>query len=210
MLLLPTHPVQFKLTETRKAYKWSGENNSKICTRSVGPSGRNEVWTQASMSCSVSDPAQERFTREKSRSTSGSHSRVDAVRFNGDKTTATSTCHNQCHNCPRTCKWDLGVENKVYYSGDFNIGLKSLSLSSLKPISAEGVSFIPYGSYEAKISSSYETFTFASQYFNGKQVVLHPRKLTEYGIRIAIDSDDSEDAQFKRLIIEVKDAAFQN
>lgn len=210
ILLLPTHPVQFKLTETRKDHRWSGENNSKICSRSVGPSGRNGVWTQAEMSCSVSDPAQERFTREKSRRTSGSHSRADAARFNADKTTATSTCHNQCHDCPRTCTWDLGVESKVYYSGDFEIELKPLSLTSLKPVTADGSSFIPYGSYEAKISSEYETFTFSSQYFNGKPIVLHPRKLTEYGIRIAIDSDDSQDAQFKRLIIEVKDAAFQS
>lgn len=161
------------------------------------------------MSCSVDDPVEQRFTREKGRHTSGSHSRADHAQFNGDMTTATSICRNQCHDCPRTCTWELGIEKKVYYSGDFSIDMKPLSLELLDPVKMDDILFVPYGSYEAKISKAYETFTFSSKYFNGKQIVLHPQKLREYGIRISVDSDDSGNASFRRLIIEIQDAAFQ-
>lgn len=208
VLLLPTHPVAYKLTETKRTFRWSGENSSKVCRRDVGPSGSNGVWTQGSMSCTVNDPANQRFTRQISAITSGSHSRPDSASFNGNRTTATSICHNQCHDCPRTCTWNLGVESKVFYSGDEYIMLKPLSLNAMSPYNDNEKTYIAYGSYSANLSNDYETFTIAAEYFNGKQIVLHPQKLKEYGIRVSVDTDDTANSQFRRLVIEVKDAAF--
>lgn len=210
VLLLPTHPVAYKLTETRKTFRWSGQNSSQVCRRDVGPSGSNGVWTQASMSCLVGDPVNQRFTKQISVSTSGSHSRADNANFNVNKTTATSICHNQCHDCPRTCTWNIGIESKVFYSGDDNIILKPLSLNAMSPYNSNEKTYIAYGSYAANLSRDYETFTIAAEYFNGKQIVLHPQKLKEYGIRVSVDTDDNANSNFRRLVIEVKDAAFDS
>lgn len=210
ILLLPTHPVRYRLTETTKTFKWSGEDSTKVCTKPLGPSGRNGVWTQGAMSCSVDKPNTQRFTGLKSKSTTGSHSRVDNPVFSAGNTVASSTCHNQCHDCPRTCSWVFGVESKEFYSGDFNVSLDPLSLDTVKPIVDQQSTYIPYGTYAAKLSSGHETYTFAVEYFNGKQVVLHPQKLKEYGVRLSIDSDDTAASQFKRLIVEIKDGTFES
>ncbi|NJA06968.1 hypothetical protein HC024_14740 [Methylococcaceae bacterium WWC4] len=203
ILLLPTHPVQLILRETKKSFVWNNEDNSKICSRTVGPSGANGVWTQGEMTCSVDDLKNQKFTRQVSANTSGSHSRVDNVTFSGDKTTVQGICHNQCHDCPRTCTWVLGVQSRSAISETLPVGFEVLSINGLQPYTDQTATFLAYGSYEAKLSKDTETFTLVAEYFNGRQVTLYPQKLSEYGLRIAVDADNKADSNFKRLILEI-------
>lgn len=203
VLLLPIHPVQLVLKETRKSFEWADENNSKICSRSVGPSGRNGVWTQGEMTCAVDEAKTQRFTRQISVNTSGSHSKADGATFNGDKTVAQSICHNQCHDCPRTCTWVFGVQSKKPTSEIVPVTLQSLSLNGLDPYTIETSTYLAYGTYDARLSKESETFTLIAEYFNGKQVTLFPQKLSDYGLRVSIDADNKSDSNFKRLILEV-------
>jgi len=203
ILLLPKYPIKYRITETKKSFEWSGENGTQECKRNLGPSGSNGVWTQGPMECVVSDPEEKRFTRMISHFTSGSHSRVDGINFTENNTVASSTCHNQCHNCPRSCTWILGVEEKVYGYSDHNLLLQPLSLDSQSPREIEGAHLVSFGTYSTVLSDNYSTFTLAVEYFNGQNYVLHPQKIKDKSISAHIDSDDTNNSSFKRLIVEI-------
>ena len=204
IILLPKYPIKYRITETVDSFTWSGQNNTKECSRTVGATGKNGKWENEPMKCVVNKPDKQRFTGQISKRLSvSSHAKADDLSFTEGNTVATSTCHNECHDCSRTCTWVAGVEEKVFGPVKNVLALNPLSLNAQTPKVIDETNYVSFGTYDAVLSDVNSTFTVAVEYFNGTNHVLHPQKIREGSISINIDSDDNANRNYQRLIVNI-------